>query len=128
MRNNLLAFEITAAVLLPGFMAMPSFAADPTIPDNSSSNVAPVVLPGDANTPTAPANDIDDIQVTAQIRSVLNADASLSRRARDVTIATNPAAVVLRGSVTSAEKDRIESVAEQYAGTRQIVNQLLVRE
>ncbi len=128
MRSKFFAFEITAAVLLPGFMAMPAMAADPAIPDNSASDTAPILQPEDANTPTAPADDTDDLQVTAQISSALNGDDSLSARARSVTIATNPDAVVLRGSVSSAERDRIESLAEQFAGTRQVVNQLLVRD
>ena len=127
MRGKFSAFEITAAaVLLPGFMAMPAIAADPSIPDNSASNAAPNLQPEDANTPVAPAHDVDDARVTAQIRSALSSDKSLSTQARNVTIATNPQAVVLRGSVNAADKDRIESLAEQFAGTRQIVNQLLV--
>ena len=45
-----------------------------------------------------------------------------------MSVATNQQAVVLRGSVLPGEKDRIESLAEQYAGTRQVVDQLLVRD
>jgi osmotically-inducible protein OsmY len=115
-----------AAVLLPGAMAMPAIAADPAIPDTSSSNVAPNIVPGDASTPTAPAHDVDDAQVTAQIRSALASDPSMSKQARDVSIATNQQAVVLRGSVHPAEKDRIVTLAGQYAGTRQIIDQLLI--
>jgi osmotically-inducible protein OsmY len=84
------------------------------------------MMPQDANTPTAPAHDIDDDQVTAQIRSALLSDKSLSTHAHDVTIATNPQAVVLRGSVKPEEKDRIETLAEKFVGTRQIINQLQV--
>ena len=129
MNGKLFALEVAvAAVLLPGAMSMPALAADPVIPDNSASNAAPNVVPGDANTPTAPAHDVDDAKVTAQIRSALASDKSLSVQAHDVSVATNQQAVVLRGSVLPGEKDRIESLAEQYAGTRQVVDQLLVRD
>jgi BON domain len=119
--------EVAAAVvLLPAFMSMPAVAVEPSIPDNSASDTAPNLLPGDASTPTAPAHDIEDTRVTAQIRTALNNDKSLSAQAQNVTIATNPQAVVLRGSVKAEDKDRIETLAEQFAGTRQVVNQLLV--
>lgn len=51
---------------------------------------------------------------------------SLSTQAHNVTIATNQQAVVWRGPVKPGENDRIESLAGQFAGTRQIVNQLPV--
>ena len=117
-----------AAILLPGAMTMPASAAEPSIPDNSASDSAPNRLPGDANTPTAPANDIEDARVTAQIRTALAGDKSLSALAHNVTIATNPQAVVLRGSVTPEEKDRVEALGSQYAGARQVIDQLLVKD
>jgi osmotically-inducible protein OsmY len=86
------------------------------------------MVPQDAGTPTKPANDIDDRRVTAQIRTALVGDKSLSSLARNVGIATNQQAVVLRGQVTSGEKDRVEALASQYAGTRQVVSQLLVKD
>jgi osmotically-inducible protein OsmY len=115
-----------AAVLLPGAMSMPAIAADPSIADTSASNAAPNVVPGDANTPIAPAHDVDDARVTAQIRTALASDPSMSLQARDVSIATNQQAVVLRGSVHPAEKDKIVTLAEQYAGTRTVVDQLMI--
>jgi osmotically-inducible protein OsmY len=127
MNGKFLALEVAlAAVLLPGALTMPAIAADPVIPSNAASNVAPNVVPGDANTPVAPAHDADDARVTAQIRTALASDPSMSMQARDVSIATNPQAVVLRGSVHPAEKDRIVALAGQYAGTRQVVDQLLI--
>ena len=97
MNGKLLALEVAvAAVLLTGAMSMPAIAADPVIPDNSASNAAPNVVPGDANTPTAPAHDVDDANVTAQIRSALASDKSLSTQGHDVSVATNQQAVVLR--------------------------------
>jgi uncharacterized lipoprotein YbaY len=116
MNGKFLALEVAlAAVLLPGALTMPAIAADPVIPSNAASNVAPNVVPGDANTPVAPAHDADDARVTAQIRTALASDPSMSMQARDVSIATHP-----------AEKDRIVALAGQYAGTRQVVDQLLI--
>jgi osmotically-inducible protein OsmY len=115
-----------AAVLLAGALSMPAIAANPAIPDTSASNAAPNIVPEDASTPTAPAHDVDDARVTAQIRTALASDASMSQQARDVSIATNQQAVVLRGSVHPAEKDRIVTLAEQYAGTRTVVDQLMI--
>jgi osmotically-inducible protein OsmY len=127
MHTKFFALQVAvAAVLLPGAMMMPALAAEPSIPDNSASDSAPNRLPPDANTPTAPAHDIDDARVTAQIRSALKGDKSLSPQANNVTIATNPQAVVLRGSVQPGEKDRIEALAQQFAGTRQVLDQTLV--
>jgi len=109
-------------------MATPVVAADASIADTSASDAAPNLVPGDANIPTRPANDIDDTRVTAQIRSALVGDKSLSSMAHNVSIATNQQAVVLRGQVSAAEKDRVEALASQYAGTRQVVSQLLVKD
>jgi hypothetical protein len=119
---------VAAAVLLPGAMSIPAMAADPAVPSNAASDAAPPVLPGDASTPTAPAHDIDDAKVTAQIKTALAGDSSLSAQAHDISVLTNQQAVTLRGSVMPGEKERIESVAGQFAGTRQVVDQLLVRD
>jgi hypothetical protein len=119
---------VAAAVLLPGAMSMPAMAADPLVPSNAASDAAPPVLPGDASTPTAPAHDVDDAKVTAQIKTALAGDSSLSAQAHDISVLTNQQAVTLRGSVMPGEKERIESVASQFAGTRQVVDQLLVRD
>ena len=115
-----------AAALLLASAALP--AAEPGIADNSASNRAANLVPADAGVPTAAATDVDDARVTAQIRSALAGDKSLSVLAHQVTIATNQQAVVLRGSVEADEKDRIESLAALYAGTRQVVDQLLVQD
>ncbi len=117
---------ITAAIAAT--IALPIVAADSPIPDNSASDAAVNLLPADAGTPTAPASDIEDTRVTAQIRSALAGDKSLSSMAHNVSIATNQQAVVLRGQVSSGEKDRVEALASQYAGTRQVVSQLLVKD
>jgi len=44
-----------------------------------------------------------------------------------VSIATNQQTVVLRASVRPEAKDRVDPVASQYAGTRQVLSQLLVK-
>jgi len=104
---------IAAAVLLPGTLPPQAFAQQP----------------GDASVPTAPSNRIDDTRVTDQIREALAADASLSQSAKSVTIATNEQAVILRGAVSTVEdKDRVETLAGQYAGARQVDNQLTIKD
>ena len=82
----------------------------------------------DTTTPTVAANDTEDQRITVRIKIALAGDESLSPQAHEVSVATNQQAVVLRGSVLPGEKDRVESLAEQYAGTRQVVDQLLVRD
>jgi hypothetical protein len=129
MRAKFIALGLVAvAVTLAGAFAMPAGAAEPSIPDTSPSDSAPNLVPADASTPTAAASDIEDVRVTAQIRSALTGDKSLSALAHSVTITTNQQAVVLRGQVNPGEKDRVEALASQYAGTRQVVDQLLVKD
>src|ERR1700722_10717001 len=129
LHNRFFALEIiAAAVLLPGAMAMPALAADPGILSNAASDAAPDMKPADDSTPTVAANDIDDQKVTVRIKIALAGDNTLSPQAHEVSVATNPEAVILRGSVSSGEKERINSVAEEYAGARQIIDELLVRD
>ncbi len=116
------------ALVILAVIATSVMAADSSIPDTSASDAAANLVPADAGTPTAPASDIDDTRVTAQIRSALAGDKSLSSMAHNVTISTNQQAVTLSGQVNSAEKDRVEALASQYAGTRQVVSQLLVKD
>jgi hypothetical protein len=128
MNTRFFALEVVAAaVLLPGAMTIPALAVEPAIPNNVASDEAPDMKPADATTPTTPANDIDDLKVTAQIKVALAGDHSLSPQAHEISVATNQQAVVLRGSVTAAEKERINSLAQQYAGARQVIDELLVR-
>lgn len=104
---------IAAAVLLPGALPEPAFAQQP----------------GDANVPTVPSNRIEDTRVTDQIRAALAADDSLSTSAKNVNIATNQQAVILRGAVATVEdKDRVETLAGQYAGARQVDSQLTIQD
>lgn len=129
MTSKLLPLEVVAAaVLLPGAMTIPAIAGEPVIPSNAASDAAPPMKPADATTPTTAAKDVDDLKVTAQIKVALAGDHSLSPQAHEISVATNQQAVTLRGSVTSADKDRINTVAAQYAGARQVIDELLVRD
>jgi osmotically-inducible protein OsmY len=129
MRGKSLIFaSFAGAMVIAAVMTMPVIAADGSIPDTSASDAAPDLSPADAGTPTAPASDSEDRRVTAQIRSALAGDKSLSALARNVSIATNQQAVVLRGSVSSADKDRIETLASRFAGTRQVDSQLSIKD
>lgn len=122
MRTNLTVTGLIAAAgLLPGTFPSVALAG----PDTATNPTAR--QPEGANTPTQASTDTDDKQVTQQIRSALLADASLSPEAKRVDVRTNTDAVVLRGAVSAAEKDRIEHVAGQFAGTRSVTSQLMVR-
>jgi len=104
---------IAVAALLSCVLHVPAFAQQP----------------GDANVPADPSNSPDDNRVTAQIRAALAADDSLSLSAKNVAVATNQQAVILRGAVSSGEdKERIETVAGQYAGARQVQSELTIRD
>jgi hyperosmotically inducible protein len=111
---------LTAAVVLYGPIALPVSAAD--APGDAAGNLKPA----DSSTPTGPASDIDDRRVTAQILQALLADKSLSVLAQRVQVVTNQDAVILRGAVRAGELDKIEALAAQFAGSRQIDNQLTV--
>ena len=113
---------VAAAVFLQGAIALPVAAAEPAGSDNSAANLKPA----DSSTPTVAASDSDDRRITAQIRQALLADKSFSVLAQHVHIATNQDAVILRGAVQSKEVNRIEALAAQFAGSRQIDNQLTV--
>jgi osmotically-inducible protein OsmY len=97
-------------------------AAEPPGADVSAASLQPA----DSSVPAVAANDRDDHQVTAQIQQALLADKSMSVFAQHVRIATNQQAVILRGAVRSSEIDRIAALAAQYAGSRQIDNELTV--
>jgi len=114
---------VAAAVLLAGMLSVPALALEPATAVNSTDK-----LPEDASTPVRAANDVEDVRVTEQIRAALRADSSLSEEAKLVAIATNPDAVILRGTVSSSDKERIETLAGQYAGARQVDSQLMVRD
>jgi len=113
---------VTAAVVLCGAIALRVAAAEPAGPGDPAGKLKPA----DSSTPTGPASDIDDRRVTAQILQALLADKSLSVLAQRVQVVTNQDAVILRGAVRSDELDKIEALAAQYSGSRQIDNHLTV--
>jgi osmotically-inducible protein OsmY len=114
---------VAASVLLPGALATPAFSLEPQTAVNTTDK-----LPEDASTPVRAASDIEDVRVTEQIRGALRADSSLSEEAKNVAVAANPQAIILRGTVSSSDVDRIETLAEQFAGARQVDSQLVVRD
>jgi osmotically-inducible protein OsmY len=106
---------IITCVLL-GTAAVAAVSAEP---DSS-------LQPGDASVRTVASKNRDDLEVTAQIRQALATAPSLSDLARGVQVATNSDAVILRGVVEPEEQDRVDSLAQQFAGARQIIDQLTV--
>jgi osmotically-inducible protein OsmY len=112
---------IMMAFLLVGATALAGFAAEPAAGTPDS------VQPSDASVRVVASSNSDDLQVTAQIRQALAADPSLSDLAHSVQVATNSDAVILRGVVESTEKDRVNALAQQFAGARQIMDELTVR-
>jgi hypothetical protein len=87
---------------------------------------SPHLQPQDTSVSTAPSNDSANVAVTAQIHSALSADDTLSADAKRISVVTNSDVVILRGMVQTQEPDRIETEVRQYAGSRQILNQLTV--
>jgi len=92
-----------------------------------NQNVKPVAIAG------VPANAGDvnttesDRQLSARIRKAISADDKLSTNAKNVQITSNKDEVTLRGPVATAEeKTRVESHAQQAAGSRRVNNQLEV--
>lgn len=119
------AMPVRAALLglaMPCALALPNGAAEARDSGFTPSDLKP----HDANTPLRASLDSQDLQVTAQIRSALAADGSLSVFARNVGVSTNSDAVILRGAVRSNEVDAVEALAQRYCGTRQVVNELSV--
>jgi hyperosmotically inducible protein len=115
--------KLSAALLLAGVAILmdSSFSASAAPPAGS-----PDMQPQDANVPTGRSKESGDVAVTAQIRSALTADETLSPDAKRIEIVTNADAVILRGMVRTQEPDRIETEVRQYVGSRQILNQLTV--
>ena len=82
--------------------------------------------PADANTPIGASQAPEDLQVNADIHRALLQDDSLSTSARHIQSVTNSEAIVLRGAVRPEEVDAVEQKVKQYAGLRQVINQLTV--
>jgi hyperosmotically inducible protein len=95
----------------------------PVLPDNTAVNER------DASGATATPIDQDensaDVKTTADIRSRITGDSSMSINARNVKIVTSQGKVTLRGPVDSAaEKDVIDKIAREVAGAGNVENQL----
>jgi len=93
--------------------------------DNTKNNAAD--RDAVAKTPLDQSQDGEDVDLTANIRSQLMEDDSLSRDARNVKIVTTEGLVTLRGPVASeGERNTIARIAQLAAGSRRIDNQLEV--
>jgi osmotically-inducible protein OsmY len=104
---------LAAAVMIAGVVPVRSLAQQP----------------GDANVPLHASNRADDQRVTDQIRKALASDDALSPAAKSVEVAINEQMVVLRGAVSSVDdKERVETIAGQYAGARQVDSELTLRD
>jgi hyperosmotically inducible periplasmic protein len=79
-------------------------------------------------TPVDQSNSADAIKITANIRKAVVGDKTLSTSAHNVKIITSGNTVTLRGPVVStAEKERITSLARQYAPGKDVLDQLTVK-
>lgn len=70
----------------------------------------------------------NDRQITAEIRSFIVKDKSLSRNAHNAKIITQQGMVTLRGPVeNSIEKSKLQSIAQKIRGVKQVDNQLEIK-
>lgn len=70
-------------------------------------------------------NDGTDLELTQQIRQAVVGDESLSMNAKNAKIIVQDQVVTLRGPVATAEESAaIERIAQRFAGTRRVVNEL----
>jgi hyperosmotically inducible periplasmic protein len=75
------------------------------------------------------SNNADDLKVTQAIRRAIVKDSNLSSNAKNVKIITGGGKVTLRGPVNSTEeKEKVEKVATDASGNRQVDNQLEVKQ
>lgn len=74
------------------------------------------------------SNKKSDVDVTRAIRKAIMAKKGFSVNAQNVKIVTKKGVVTLRGPVdTSEEKDTIETLAKENAGSFKVVNELEVK-
>jgi hyperosmotically inducible protein len=111
-----------AALLLCGAAQAGDRAASA---DNTAANASD--RNSEMATPVDQSNSADAIKVTANIRKAVVGDKTLSASAHNVKIITSGNTVTLRGPVVStAEKERITSLARQYAPGKDVLDQLTV--
>jgi len=104
-------------------MATGSVWAGNTDADNTGKNVRD--KNGATVTPMDQSEKEADVMLTQKIRQAVVADDSLSTNAKNVKIVTIDGAVTLRGPVDSvAERTRIEQLARQIAGPKNVTNQI----
>jgi osmotically-inducible protein OsmY len=97
----------------------------PAAPDNTGVNERDAS--GATKTPIDQDENSADVKTTADIRSRITGDSSMSINARNVKIVTSQGKVTLRGPVDSAaEKDAIDKIAREVAGADHVDNQLEV--
>jgi hypothetical protein len=97
----------------------------PVAPDNTAVNERDA--DGNTKTPIDQDENSADVKYTAEIRSRITGDSSMSVNARNVKIVTSQGKVTLRGPVDSAaEKDAIERIARDVAGEGNVDNQIEV--
>jgi osmotically-inducible protein OsmY len=99
--------------------------AQQTRPDNTGVNKRD----RDSGRQTADqqTNNSADLKLAQQIRRAIVADKSLSSYARNVKVIAANGKVTLRGPVRSdAEKQTIQSRAEEVAGAANVVNELTI--
>ncbi len=102
--------------------AHPSFAANSEL-ENTERNIR-----DSDNTTLTPEDQNEtksDIKITAAIRKAVVKNKSLSLDAHNAKIITRNGVVTLRGPVkNTAEKNKLQSIAEKTRGVKQINNQL----
>ena len=126
MNGKAFAGAIAACLLLCAAAQVASNPVDgPPAADNTAANA--VDRNPETATPTDQSNSADAIQVTANIRKAIVGDKTLSTSAHNVKIVTSGNTVTLRGPVAStAEKERVTALARQYAGGKDVLDQLTV--
>lgn len=106
--------------------------AHPTPKGTEADNTARNTVDRDSSTktPMDQSNSSADIKITADIRSAIMGDKSMSMNAQNCKIITDKSGVVtLRGPVASqAEKDAIEAKVKAIAGVTRVVNDLEVKQ
>jgi osmotically-inducible protein OsmY len=103
--------------------ATQSDSTEPAAPDNSAVNERDAS--GVTKTPIDQGENSADVKTTAEIRQRITGDSSMSINARNIKIVTSQGKVTLRGPVASAaEKDAIDKMARDVAGSDNVDNQL----
>ncbi len=121
----------------PSSNTTPSRNTNTTAPNNTNQNQYDADNTGrnqddrDQNgmTPIDQSQSSEHISITSDIRRAVVDDDMLSMNAKNCKIITDDSGRVwLRGPVSSqAEKDRIENIAQQIAGARNVTNELEVK-